>query len=165
MMHTSNADSEQMEGRASSLWKRILGLVEQDLAERCARELFVEVQGEEADSYHNKEIGELSASERQSLHPALRAQVVERLLDRYLAEQGRVDLLEKRRAYTKKIEELTPEDLPALIEADGQRAEEEHRKERERERFVGEARAGLEQLLVNELLPVEITEAGKEARR
>jgi hypothetical protein len=155
-----------MEGRACSLWERILGLVEQDLAGRCARELFVEVQeGEEAGSYRRQEIGELSASERRSLHPTLREQVVERLLDRLLAEQGRVDLLEKRRVYTKKIEELTPEDLPALIEADSQRAEEERREERERERFVGEARAGLEQLLVNELLPAGITEAEKEVRR
>jgi hypothetical protein len=147
------------------MWERILLLVEQDLIERRTKKLFVEVQGEKPGSYHNKEIGELSVSERQSLHLALREQVVELLLDRHLAEQGRVDLLEKRRAYTKKIEELVAEDLPALIEADRQRAEEECLKELEREELVREARVDLEQLLVNEHLPAEITQAEKKVRR
>ena len=132
-----------------SLWGRVLELIEQDLAERRSRKLFVEVRGEEAGSCR-KEIGELSTFERRSLHPALREHVVERLLDRYLAEQGHVDLVEKRRAYTKKVQDLTPEDLPALVEADRQRAEEEHQKERERAQFVRDARADLEQLLVSE---------------
>ena len=165
MMYTSNANTEHSEGRASRMWERILLLVEQDLTERRTRKLFVEVRGEEPGSYHKKEIGELSVSERQSLHPALKEQVLERLLDRHLAEQGHVDLLHKRRAYTKKIEELVAEDLPALIKADRQRAEEERLKELEREEFVREARVDLEQLLVNELLPAEITQAGKEVRR
>lgn len=141
-----------------SLWDRILGLIEQNLDERRGRKLFVEVR-DESGSYR-KEIGELSASERWGLHPVLREHVVEQLLDRYLAEQGCVDLLEKRRAYVKKIQDLTPEDLPALVEADRQRVEEEHRKECERAEFVREARMDLERLLVTE--PAETT---KQARR
>src|SRR5215210_388405 len=144
-----------------SLWDRILGLIEQNLDERRGRKLFVEVR-DESGSYR-KEIGELSASERRGLHPALREHVVEQLLDRYLAEQGCVDLLEKRRAYVKKIQDLTPEDLPALVEADRQRVEEEHRKERERAEFVREARVDLERLLVIE--SAETTEAGKKIKR
>ncbi len=68
-----------------SLWDRVLELIDQDLAERRSRKLFVEVRGEEPGSCR-KEIGELSTSERRSLHPTLREHVVERLLDRYLAE-------------------------------------------------------------------------------
>ena len=123
-----------------SLWERILTLVGQDLAERRDRKFFVEMR-DEPGSYQ-KEIGELCTSERQSLPPALREQVTEQLLARYLAEQGRVDLAEKRRAYTKKIEDLTPEDLPDLVEADRQR----HEEERERAKFVREAKADLERL-------------------
>ena len=73
---------------------------------------------------------------------------MERLLDRYLAGQGYVDLVKKRRAYTKKIEDLTPEDPPALVEADRQRAEEE----RERVEFVYEVQADLERLPVIKLV-------------
>jgi hypothetical protein len=62
--------------------------------------------------------GQLSLEERRGLDPALREGVSEMLLDRYLAEQGLVDLLEGRRAYTKHIGVLSPEDLPALIEAE-----------------------------------------------
>jgi hypothetical protein len=137
-----------MDRRDLPLWDRVLGLIEQDLVERRSRKLFVEVQSE-AGSYR-KEIGALSTAERRSLHPALRERVVERLLDRYLAEQGDVDLVEKRRAYTKKIQDLTPEDLPALVEADRRRVE-ESREERERAEFVREVRAGLERLRVTEL--------------
>jgi hypothetical protein len=72
---------------------------------------------------------------------------VEQLLDRYLAEQGNVDLVKKRRVYTKKIQDLTPEDLPALVEADRRRVE-ESQEERERADFIREARAGLERLRV-----------------
>ena len=164
-MHTSNAvTEEERQRRDLSLWERILTLVEQDLAERCTREFFVEVQeGEEDGSYLKKEIGDLSSSERQGLPPALREHVLELLLDRHLAQQGRVDLFQRRRAYTKKIEELTPEDLPALIEAERQRVEEEGRKELERERFLREARADLERLLANEL--AEVREAGNKVSR
>ena len=147
-----------------SLWERILGLIEQNLAERRDAELFVEVAAKmdarpgESGSYR-KEIGELSASERQGLHPVLRGRVVERLLDRYLAGQGYIDLVKKRRAYTKKIEDLTPEDLPALVEADRQRAEKKHQEERERVEFVQGVRADLERLPVIELVE------GKEVKR
>jgi len=72
---------------------------------------------------------------------------VEQLLDRYLAEQGNVDLVKKRRAYTKKIQDLTPEDLPALVEADRRRVE-ESQEEREQADFIREVRAGLERLRV-----------------
>jgi hypothetical protein len=134
------------------LWERILGMLEQDLAERRDEELFVEVPDEESGTSCEKEIGELRTSERRSLPPAVREHVLEWLLDRYLAEQGYVDLADKRRAYTKKIEELTPEDLPALVEAERQKVEEEHRRERERAEFVREARAGLERLRVVEVV-------------
>jgi hypothetical protein len=82
------------DGATHDLWDRILGLIEQDLEERRSRKLFVEVRDESGSSCE-KEIGELSAEERRSLHPVLREHVVERLLDRHLAEQGRVDLLAK----------------------------------------------------------------------
>src|SRR5687768_8574437 len=119
--YLSNTEPET-DRRDLPLWDRVLGLIEQDLVERRSRKLFVEVQSE-AGSYR-KEIGDLSTAERRSLHPDLRERVVEQLLDRYLAEQGDVDLVEKRRAYTKKIQDLTPEDLPALVEADRRRVEE-----------------------------------------
>ncbi len=138
-----------------SLWDRILGLIEEDLNERRSSELFVEVPGEESGSCR-KEIGELSTVERRSLHPALREYVAERLLDRYLAKQGCVDLVQRRRTYTKKIQDLTPEDLPALVEADRQRDEEES----ERAEFVREAQADLERLFAAEL--AGMAEAGKE---
>jgi hypothetical protein len=83
---------------------------------------------------------------------------MERLLDRHLAEQGRVDLVERRRPYTSEIRDLTPEDLPALIEADRLRAEEEYH--RGRTEFVREAQADLEQFFV-----AELAEAVREARR
>jgi EmrB/QacA subfamily drug resistance transporter len=98
-------------------------------------------------------------SARRGLHPVLRERVVERLLDRYLAGQGYVDLVKKRRAYTKKIEDLAPEDLSAPVEADRQRAEEERQEERERAEFVQEVRADLERLPAIE--PVE----GEEVKR
>ncbi len=140
---------------APSLWKRILALVEQDLTERRDRKVFVEVR--DGPGSYQKEIGELCTSERQSLPPTLREQVTEQLLDRYLAEQGRVDLAEKWRAYTKKIEDLTPQDLPGLVEADRQRDEEK----RERAEFVREAKASLERLFVLE--PAGMMEASEKA--
>ncbi len=143
--------------REPSLWDRILEMVEQDLTERRSRKLFVEVQGESGPC--RKEIGELSETECRSLHPALRERVLEQLLDRHLAEQGCLDLVERRRTYTKKIQDLTPEDLPALVEADRWRAEEEHKQAK----FAQEVRADLERLLVTEL--AEMTEAGNEVQR
>jgi hypothetical protein len=127
--------------REPSLWERILGLVEQDLAGRRNEELFVEVWDTDG-VVCRKEIGELSAAERRGLDAALKENVAERLLDRHLAEQDRVDLVEKRRTYTKKVQDLTPDDLPALIEADRWRVE----VERERAEFVRDARADLERL-------------------
>jgi hypothetical protein len=135
----------RLDGTRHKLWHRILGLIEQDLDERCRRKLFVKVRDESGPC--EKEIGELSAEERQSLHPVIREQVVELLLDRHLAQQGRVDLLERRRPYTKEIQDLTPKDLPALIEADRFRAEEEY--EQRRAEFVREAQADLERLFVS----------------
>ena len=83
---------------------------------------------------------------------------MEQLLDRHLAEQGRVDLLERRRPYTRELRDLTPEDLPALIEADRLRAEEEYH--RGRTEFVRDAQADLEQFFV-----AELAGAAKEARK
>src|ERR687894_1082687 len=134
----------EVEQREHSLWERILGLLEQDLGRRRDAKVVVEVSGESGP--HEKEIGELGTSERRSLDPALGEHVAERLLDRYLAEQGYVDLLERRRPYRKKIGDLTPADLPALIEADRQRGEEKREQEREKAKFAREARADLEQL-------------------
>lgn len=154
-MHRSLEDTAY-DLATQDLWGRILRLIEQDLEERRARKLFVEVRGESGSS--KKEIGELSAEERQSLHPVSREHVMELLLDRHLAEQGRVDMLERRRPYTKEIQDLTPEDLPALIEADRLRATEEY--QRRRAEFVREAQADLEQFFVSGL-----AEAAREARR
>lgn len=141
---------------AQDLWNRILGLIEQDLEERRSRSLFVEVRDESGSC--EKEIGELSAGERRGLHPVLREHVVERLLDRHLAEQGRVDLLERRHPYTREIRDLTPEDLPALIEADRLRYEEEYY--RGRTEFSQGAQVDLEQFLV-----AELAETAREAQR
>src|SRR3712207_4404309 len=96
----------------SSLWERLLEMVERDLAERRDSRLLVEVRDESGP--RRKEIGELSTAERRGLDPALRGRVAEQLLDRYLAEEGYVDLVEKRRTYTKRVRDLSPEDLPAL---------------------------------------------------
>ncbi len=133
-----------LNGAAHGLWDRILGLIEQDLEKRRSRKLFVEVRDESGSC--EKEIEELSAEERHSLHPVLREHVVEQLLDRHLAEQGRVDLLARRHPYTRDVRDLTPEDLPALIEADRLRVEEEYH--RGRTEFVREAQADLEQFFV-----------------
>jgi hypothetical protein len=133
----------QPEGRGLSLWDRIIRLLEQELDWRRSRKLFVTLQGESAS--YQKEIGELSALERRSLAPALREHVADQLLERYLAEQGSVDLLEKRHAYTKHIRDLTPTDLPALIEAERHRVE-EHQEERERAEFVEVVHSDLERL-------------------
>lgn len=129
--------------KKSPLWNQVLGLLEEDLAERRGRKVVVEVPGESCT--YQKEIGKLSIQELWSLDPGLREHVGEQLLDRYLAEQGYVDLIEKRRAYTKKIQDLTPADLPALIEAD-RYGTEERRKKRDREEFVRDVREDLDRL-------------------
>lgn len=131
------------EGRALFLWDRIIRLLEQELDWRRSRKLFVTLHGESGS--YQKEIGELSALERRSLAPALREHVAEQLVERYLAEQGSVDLLERRHAYTKHIRDLTPTDLPALIEAERHRVE-EHQKERQRAEFAEVVRSDLERL-------------------
>lgn len=104
-----------------SLWNRILGLLEEDLAQRRRARVFVRVRGESG--IQLKEVGELSISERRSLDPDLREYAVEQLLDRYLAEQGCVDLVKNRRHYTKSIQDITPQDLSALVEAERYKAE------------------------------------------
>ena len=146
----TEAATETTRGPTGSppLWERILGLLEQDLAARRDEKVFVEVQDSESGSSNEKEIGDLSASERRGLPPVLKEDVAERLLERYLAQQGYVDLLERRRAYTKKIEDLSPEDLPALVKADRQRVAERQREGRQRAEFVEEALAELDLLLV-----------------
>lgn len=129
-------------GKDSPLWSYILDRIGDGLRERRERKHFVEVRGESGSCL--KEIGDLSASERQALEPSLAQQVAEQLLDRYLAGQGLVDLATKRRAYTKKIGALAPKDLPALVEADRQRAE----AEREEAGLAQEVQEYLGQLLV-----------------
>jgi hypothetical protein len=120
-----------------SLWERILTLLEQDLDERRHSKVFVDVPGEYG-PYH-KEIGELSQAEMRTLEPGLRIRVVTGLLERHLAEQGNVELLNGRHLYTKDIRDLAPADLSALIEADREKG-----KEREREEFVREVRGDLD---------------------
>ncbi len=137
----------QPEERKHSLWDRLLELLEEDLAERCDKRVMVEVRGEFG--IRHKEIAELSPAERRSLDPELQEHVAEQLLDRYLAQQGRVDLLKRRCAYTKDIRELTPDDLPALIEADRYRAE-EYRRAQEYEEFIRRMREELARLRVVE---------------
>ena len=112
------SDTRMNERKSPLLWEWIIELLQRDLAELRTAKLFVEVPDEEYGVSCEKELGKLSASERRSLPSPLKEDVAERLLERYLAEQGYVDLLEKRRPYTKKIEVLSPEDLPALIQAD-----------------------------------------------
>jgi hypothetical protein len=143
-MHRSigNNDTEP-EGRGLFLWDRIIRLLEQELNWRRSRKLFVTLKGDSGS--YQKEIGELSASERRSLAPALREHVADQLLERYLAEQGSVDLIERRHAYTKHIGDLTPTDLPALIEAERHRVE-EHQEERERAEFVEVVHRDLDRL-------------------
>jgi hypothetical protein len=126
-----------------SLWNQILGLLEEDLAQRRSAKVFVKVRGETGT--HLKEVSELSVPERRSLDPDLREYVVEQLLDRHLAEEGYVDLVKNRRHYTKRIQDITPQDLPALIEAERYKAE-EHGRRREREEFVREVHEDLERL-------------------
>jgi hypothetical protein len=135
--------SQTRQSKPQLLWDRILALLQEDLAERRNEKVFVEVLGK-AGPYH-KEIGELSRMEIGRLQPRLRTHVVNRLLERYLAEQGHVDLLKKRHPYTKDIRDLTPEDLQALIEAEQEKVEEQ-REEREREEFVKEVRGTLDRL-------------------
>ena len=126
-----------------SLWNQILGLLEEDLAQRRSAKVFVKVRGETGT--HLKEVSELSISERRSLDPDLREYVVEQLLDRHLAEECYVDLVKNRRHYTKRIQDITPQDLPALVEAERYKAE-EHGRRREQEEFVREVHKDLERL-------------------
>ena len=143
-MHRSIGNNDtHPEGRGLFLWDRIIRLLEQELNWRRSRKLFVTLKGDSGS--YQKEIGELSASERRSLAPALREHVADQLLERYLAEQGSVDHIERRHAYTKHIGDLTPTDLPALIEAERHRVE-EHQEERERAEFVEVVRRDLDRL-------------------
>jgi hypothetical protein len=125
------------------LWSQILGLLKEDLARRRNAKVLVKVRSESGICL--KEVNELSVSERRSLDPALREYVAEQLLDRYLAEQGYVDLIEKRRPYIKKIQDITAHDLPALLEAERYKTE-EHEKRCEREEFVRDVQEDLDQL-------------------
>jgi hypothetical protein len=71
--------------------------------------------------------------------------VVEQLLEQYPAEPGCVDLVKNRRHYTKRIQEITPKDMPALAEAERYNSH-EHEKWREQEEFVREVLQDLERL-------------------
>jgi hypothetical protein len=136
---TKSMNTTETREAKHSLWERILVLLEQDLAERRHSKVFVDVPGERG-PYH-KEIGELSQAEMRTLEPGLRIRVVNRLLERYLAEQGNVDLFKGRHPYTKDTRDLAPADLSDLIDADREKGE-----EREREEFVREVRRNLDRL-------------------
>jgi hypothetical protein len=70
-MHRSIGNNDtHPEGRGLFLWDRIIRLLEQELNWRRSRKLFVTLKGDSGS--YQKEIGELSASERRSLAPALR---------------------------------------------------------------------------------------------
>ena len=117
-------ENEDAEKNGSGLWswEQLLELLEERLEWYRSRRLFVTLKGESGT--YQKEIGKLSALERRSLAPALREYIAEQLLERYLAEQRSVDLLEKGHAYTKHLRDLTPPDLPAAVEAERYRVEE-----------------------------------------
>jgi hypothetical protein len=112
---TKSMNTTETREAKRSLWERTLALLEQDLAEHTHSKVFVDVPGESG-PYH-KEIGELSQEEMRTLEPGLRIRVVNRLLERYLAEQGNIELLKERHAYTKDTGDLAPADLSAFIEA------------------------------------------------
>jgi hypothetical protein len=119
----SRANNRCKKGRARSMnttdtreakrshWERILALLEEDLAERRHSKVFVNVPGESG-LYH-KELGELSQAEMRTLEPGLRIRVVNRLLERYVAEQGHIDLLVGRHPHTKDIRDIAPTNLHA----------------------------------------------------
>ncbi len=110
----------ETQGKNLSLWERILGLLEEDLARRHERRIFVRVPDGDG-SY--EEFGEPSSERLRGLDSGLHGWVAEQLLDRYLAEGGYVDLLGKRHAYTKRIDDLVPEDLADLVRADRMKVE------------------------------------------
>jgi hypothetical protein len=146
-----------------TLWERILELLEENLVERRVRRLYVELRGECGP--YQKEIGELSTPEIRNLEPWSRERVVEYLVDRYLAARDRVDLLGRKRAHTKNIQDLTSEDLPAVLEADRYRAD-EHRTERERADFVRQVVEEMDSLFIVEPSRVSIrgrSDGGMEA--
>jgi hypothetical protein len=87
----------------------ILAVVEEDLVERPHSKVFVDVSGE-CVPYH-KEIGELSPAEMKTLEPSLRIRVVNRLLERYVDEQGHLNILEGRHPHTKDIRDIAPANL------------------------------------------------------
>jgi hypothetical protein len=140
----SNAQTEELR---QSLWDRIFELLEEHLGERRDKRIMVELRGEFG--IRRKEIAELSPAERRSIDSELGEYVAEQLLDRYLAQQGRVDLLEARRAYTKNLRELTPEDLPALMKADQYRVD-EYRRAQEDGEFIRRMREELDRLRIVE---------------
>ena len=147
-------DSYQSQAQTGnpSLWSRILALLGEDLAERRERKILVRVP-DGTGLY--AEIGDLSTEQLRSLDSGLHGWVAEQLLDRYLADGGFVDLLGRRRAYTKRIEDLVPEDLPALVEAERVKVE-EHLEELDRARFASAVRGDLERLVA-----IEYTAAGQ----
>jgi len=63
-----------------------------DLAGRRHNKVFIDLPG--GSGPYRKEIGELSQAELRTLEPSLRIRVVNRLLERYVDEHGRLDLLE-----------------------------------------------------------------------
>ena len=140
--HVPEEYGNEAEGRNASLWDRILGLLEEDLARRRERKTFVKM-ADGTGSY--EEIGDLSTEQLRRLDRGLHGWVAEQLLDRYLAKGGFVDLLGRRHAYTKRTEDLVPEDLPALVAADRAKAE-EYSEGRDRASFAAEVHQDLERL-------------------
>jgi hypothetical protein len=83
---TKNMSTMEAREAKRSLGAGILSLPEEDLTERRHSKVFVEVPGESGPD--RKEIGELSRVEMRTLEPGLRIRVVNRLLERYVAEQA-----------------------------------------------------------------------------
>ena len=90
----SMSTTETREAKRSNR-EGILAVVEEDLVESPHSKVFEEVPG--GSGPDRKEIGELSQADMRTLEPGLGIRMVDRLLERYLAEQGHLDILEERR--------------------------------------------------------------------
>jgi hypothetical protein len=88
---TKSMSTTEARGAKRLLGAGILPLPEEDLTELRHIKVFVEVPG--GSGPDRKEIGELSRAEMRTLEPGVRIRVVNRLLERYLAEQGNLDIL------------------------------------------------------------------------
>jgi len=104
----SMSTTETREAKRSNR-EGILAVVEEDLVESPHSKVFEEVPG--GSGPDRKEIGELSQADMRTLEPGLGIRMVDRLLERYLAEQGNLNILEGRHPHTKDIRDIAPANL------------------------------------------------------